>query len=674
MLDLGSVAGKRAERRRSRTWGAVLLVTGIGIFAAGVAVFALGRALPAPALLTACAAIGFGLTYLAGIGLTLEERLAFGIVLGGMAFTLGAFFAAFAFGLGAGSVLVGLAFAAAASAPGWLRARNQLTGELADLRRRWTDRTSWLTHPWPFAALAILCIAYTVHLLAQTYTYQPDGLYAGYVNVWGDWAAHLAYAGSFAFGQNLPPEFPIAPGHRLAYPFFVDFFAATLVPLGASLTSSLVLSSGLLALAFPLVMYLAAYRLTGSPPAAALAVLVFLLGGGLGFVNLAGDIRAQGASVLAHLPREYTLNRDLNYQWLNPVLAYLLPQRSTLFGFSIVLMAASLLWRATRDAAGWWVFAFTGIVVGLAPLFHAHAYATVVVLAAFWTALWRRRQWVAFFVPALALGLPGMAWLSPSEGGTLWVQLGWMAGSDGHHDSVLWFWLVNLGLFIPLLVVAQLWPGVLPDGLRSFLAPLWLWFLVPNVLVFQPWIWDNTKFFVFWAIFGAIAVGALLAKMARRGAAGLLAATGCFAVLCLAGALDLTRAADLGVSKVRFTDAAGLDVASWVRGHTEPRAIFLVAPEHNQPVAALAGRRVVVGYAGWIWSYHLESTLSRVGDVRLMLHGDPDAADLARSYGVRYVVIGPQELAAPYEANTVYWSTVADRIYDNGVYAVYRLT
>ena len=47
---------------------------------------------------------------------------------------------------------------------------------------------------------------------------------------------------------------------------------------------------------------------------AAIAVFVFLLSGGLGFIYLVADVQHGGLGVLLHLPREYTLNRDLNYQ------------------------------------------------------------------------------------------------------------------------------------------------------------------------------------------------------------------------------------------------------------------------------------------------------------------------------------------------------------------------
>jgi len=38
----------------------------------------------------------------------------------------------------------------------------------------------------------------------------------------------------------------------------------------------------------------------------------------LGFVYLFGDIQKYGLGIIAHLPREYTLGRDVNLQWLKP--------------------------------------------------------------------------------------------------------------------------------------------------------------------------------------------------------------------------------------------------------------------------------------------------------------------------------------------------------------------
>jgi len=117
------------------------------------------------------------------------------------------------------------------------------------------------------------------------------------------------------------------------------------------------------------------------------------------------------------------------------------------------------------------------------------------------------------------------AWLqhaSSVTGKALHWLPGWLANSGGGHDNGVWFWLKNTGLFIPLLLVGQLWRGTMADGFSLYFAPLWLWFLVPNFVVLQPWDWDNTKFFSYWMLFGALAVGAVLARLAKSAGARLL--------------------------------------------------------------------------------------------------------------------------------------------------------
>jgi len=639
-----------------------VLVAGAAL--ALLVVMALLMPLPVALYLALCALAGTGITYLSRLPLRLEERVAFGMVIGAMAAIAAGFLVALLAGLGVLSVLLGLGAALAVSAPGWrLAAAGELAAEAADLGRRWRQA-------WPLWGLLAACWAFALYYLGGGYSLTPGGLLTTANGFYGDWAAHLAYAGSFAYGQNLPPEFPVDPGHPMAYPFMVDFFAASLVDLGASLTSSLVLTSGYLALALPAVVALAGARLVGSLAASAAGCLVFLLGGGLGFLNFFSDLDRLGAAALQHLPRFYTMDPDHNYQWLNPVLAYLVPQRSVLFGLAVALIVAALLILA-RERAPWQGYAVAGVVAGLAPLFHLHGYGTALALAAFWAFFDRRRAYVAFFVPALGLGLPVTLWML--QGGTTDVRWlpGWLADFPPHHDGAIWFWLKNTGLFIPALAAAQLWAGTLPPGMAARLAPLWLWFLVPNFAVFQPWEWDNTKFFIFWFLFGSLAVGALLVRLARRGVEGAVIAGILAVVLCASGGLDLARALDRTQMTALFIDSNGLAVAQWAREHTDPKAVFAVAPQHNEPVPALGGRRVVAGYGGWLWTYGLSDWVQKTDEERRILAGDPSTPDLLERDHVSYVVIGPQELA--FGASPAYWAAHGDIVYQAGGYVVYRV-
>jgi hypothetical protein len=631
-------------------------------------------------LLFGCVVAGVGITYLSGVALNLEERLAFGTVLGAMAVASATFLLSMLVrDVTMATVLLGLAVAVALGAGAAIAGRDRLAADLSDAVSRWRRSLRAPGHPWPFAVVVLVCGAWTLHFLSQAYVFKPDGLYAGYVNIWGDWAAHLSFTGSFAYGRNFPPQFPIDPGNHLGYPFMIDFLAANLVPLGTSLTSALVLTSGLLGLAFPAVLYLAAQRFTGGRAAAAIAVFVFLLSGGLGFVYLIGDLRAGGWAALVHLPREYTLDRSINFQWLNPVLAYLVPQRSTLFGFSLALIVLVLIWVAVRERLGWRAFLFAGVIAGAMPAFHVHAYGTVVALSVFWAAFNLRREWVAFFIPAIAIGVPVIVWMLPPVNnigcGTEWsirgycIQLGWLAA----NDNWLWFWIKNTSLFIPVLVAAHIAYSWFPTGFGKWFAPLWLWFLVPNVLVLQPWDWDNTKFFIFWALLGSVMVGGVLAGLFKRGPAPAVLAAVLLVVLGLSGALDLARASDPTKSSYQFTDTKGLQVAEWVRQNTSPYAVFAAADEHNSPIPTLSGRRILVGYPGWLWTYGLGDFEQKGADQRLILQGAESTPDLVDKYGIGYVLIGPQELAGPRNANVEYWSQNGTLVYTNGEYSVYRV-
>ncbi len=662
------------------------------IVGAGVLLVVLAWLLGAAAiLLVGCVVAGFGITYLSQIALNLEERLAFGAVLGAMAVSLATFLLSMVVrDVTLGTVLTGIAIAVGAGAAASVANRDRFAADVIDAIARWTSSVRTAGHPWPLAAVFLVCGAWTVHFFHQAYVVKPDGLWAGYINIWGDWAAHLTFAGSFAYGHNFPPQYPIDPGNHLGYPFMVDFLAAILIPLGTSLPSALVLTSGLLGLAFPAVLYLAAARFAGGRSAAVMAVSIFLLSGGLGFYYLIGDIAHGGIGVLFHLPREYTLDRDLNFQWLNPVLAYLVPQRSTLFGFSLALIVLLLVWLAVRERHDWKTFLFAGAVAGLMPAFHVHAFGTVVALAAFWAAFNRRREWIAFFVPALLLAIPVLVWMWPPANNSYCgpgprvygycLEIGWLSYIDWQRDGVLyfpvdfvWFWIKNTSLFIPLLIAAQFVRRWLPTAFEKWYAPMWLWFLVPNVIVLQPWEWDNTKFFIFWALLGSIVAGGFIAGMVKRWPWTAAIALLLLILLCLSGALDLARASDASVSSYRFTDTKGLQVAEWARQNTPAEAVFAVADEHNSPIPTLAGRRVMSGYPGWLWTYGLGDYVRKQAAEAAILRGDQNTADLVDRYNVSYVLIGPQELATNRAASQTYWQQHGTLAYANGEYYVYRV-
>ncbi len=90
--------------------------------------------------------------------------------------------------------------------------RKLIAVEFVDARSRWLASLRSPEHPWPLAAVGAGLRFLDRPLPAPGLRLHARGLYAGYVNIWGDWAAHLSFTGSFAYGHNFPTRVPDRPG------------------------------------------------------------------------------------------------------------------------------------------------------------------------------------------------------------------------------------------------------------------------------------------------------------------------------------------------------------------------------------------------------------------------------------------------------------------------------
>jgi len=646
-------------------------------------------------------ATGFALTFVSRLPWELEGRLAMGVPVGFGAAAMLTWLLAIPFGMSgypvaAGALVLALVLGACVRWTSW---REPLASEAVAMARRWRGPQAL-----PLAALLLLAGIFFIPFYVRALEIRSDGLYAGYVNIWGDWCTHLSMSGYLSGARHLlPPQNPFFSGFRLTYPFLPDLFSGMLLHLGMSLTGSLPLTSAILSLALVVVFYATAVRLVGNRWAAALGTLVFFLSGGLGFANILNDVHPAGVGpfgwlrgllgAIAHPLREYTLDRAIGLQWLNPVLAYLVPQRTTLFGFSLGLLALSLLWygRVRRDRHE---TLLAGIVLGLMPLLHAATYFDLMLLTAGLAAIdvsvsvYRNenaamavKNWLTFFIPAVALGAPQLLLILPPVAygpSFLRIQLGWLSSGAtvSYRLPVLIFWLLNTSLLIPLALVAFLSARWGKPGLRRFLLPSWLLFLVPNVVILQPWDWDNTKWFIWWAILASMLAGLVLYQVIRRGPGLAVVGLALFAVTTFSGSLDLIRASQKDLSNVSFRllDNDELAVADWAQAHTPPDSLFLTGWKNNHPILTMSRRAEVMGYPGWLWTWGLPYPDQRQRDVVAMYKGGPDSESLLKRYGVTYAVIGPQELTEA-GANVPYYQSRYSKVYESphGEYEVFKV-
>ena len=286
-----------------------------------------------------------------------------------------------------------------------------------------------------------------------------------------------------------------------------------------------------------------------------------------------------------------------------------------------------------------------GFIAGLLPLVHAHSFIATMgvggVLALINIKKWR--QWLAFFVVASVVAIPQLLWSTHGSAVSTKAFIGWEFGWGHGDENVVWFWFKNTGAFIPLLVAALLWKTdvyLIPRKLLLFYLPFTLCFIVPNLIKFAPWIWDNIKILFYWWIASAPIVALLLARLWEGSLGTRVLAGALFVVLTLAGALDvfalLTRQGEY-----QEFDREGVVFAEVIKQQTPPRAMILHAPVHNTPLF-LAGRRSLMGYPGHIWTHGIDSG-PRENDIKKIYAGSSDALALLTKYRVDYVVVDPQE-------------------------------
>jgi len=416
----------------------------------------------------------------------------------------------------------------------------------------------------------------------------------------------------------------------------------------------------LLLLSFVILLRSWTIELTDNRLAGFLAPLLVIFSGGLGWIMIISDVRHNGAHLfhyLLNLPHDFTILPGHTWRWGNSLTTLLVPQRSLLLGLPVAVLVFRQWWIAQRDfllspevapshsAMRRQIAA--GILCGLLPLIHTHIFLGVVGVAAGAAVLSRCwRLWLAFFIPMALMASPELLWLIRGIGSRAHVFFAIHAGWDHGDLNPVWFWLLNTGLFIPLLIASLAWrvggEPLVSRRVAIYYAPFVLCFLTPNLIKLAPWEWDNIKVLFLWFVASSPLVAHLLAQwwQLRQGARAL--AVGVLFTLCLAGFLDLSRVA-LHSVQLRVFDKDGIDIAKEITKRTAPRALILHAPTFDSPVF-LTGRRSLLGYPGQIWSRGLDSG-SREGDIRNIYAGASNGRALLERYTLEYVLIGPQERA-----------------------------
>src|SRR5262249_31618142 len=133
--------------------------------------------------------------------------------------------------------------------------------------------------------------------------------------------------------------------------------------------------------------------------------------------------------------------------------------------------------------------------------------------------------------------------------------LGWHVGWESGTHNVLWFWFVNTGAFIPLLVAALLWRDkkylVQPRVLRYY-SPFLLCFIVPNLVKLGRWPCGNIRVLICRFVASLPLVALVLAVWYRESRGWRAAACVFLLALVSGGLLHIWRAIGGTTSYMEF--------------------------------------------------------------------------------------------------------------------------
>ena len=546
-------------------------------------------------------------------------------------------------------------------------------------------------------------------------------------STYGDLPMHLSFITGL-IGKKFPADYPFYPGARLSYPFLTDTLSSTFYLLGCSLQAAVIIPGSLMMALCYMGVIVLARDMTGGKKTALLAAALFFLNGGLGFLydfDQAGSgtwtVMDENTPFLARVGQTvsdwFSTAADRvrliltgyyktptnqpdpnNLRWSNVICDMLVPQRTTLGGWCMVVpcfyllnteFRAKLLDRENRNRG----LILLGIWAGALPLIHTHSFLALG-LASLGAMCYdlihgdpkalmeRRPRWrillryMVYALIVLVLALPQLFCFTfaqafqESSHTFLQLQFNWVnnPGGYGMRDLYLWFYIKNIGLPV-LALIAALFEKK-PRNRRIFCMALPI-ILAAEFVRFQPNEYDNNKlFYLAWLLCCMIIAdwaSGLWKRLEGFGGRRFLAVVAAVVTFLSAG-LTIWREC---VSDYTAFSASSVEAGEYVRDNTPQDAVFVTGTQHLNPVLSIAGRSIVCGPDLWLY-YHGFETDERKDDLEAFYEDPQGNRDIPAKYGAEYVLVSSYELNS-YNVDEEGLEALGEKVFENHEATIYRL-
>ncbi|KAJ6227950.1 hypothetical protein M0813_09365 [Anaeramoeba flamelloides] len=205
-------------------------------------------------------------------------------------------------------------------------------------------------------------------------------------NCYGDLPFHLTLINSFLHGCNSrfrslqSLQFPVLSDSQLSYPFLMDYSSALWASGGLNLRATFVFQGATLTLSLLVLIYYFYLRVFKSPYSkirSLLSTIMILFVGGYGWVQY--FIQPEQGKLKNYI--DYLFKPDANNElfWISFLDGTLLPQRSTLLGYPLLIIIFKLLYiqiEKNNPSINRQMILAT-ILTSLTPLSHFHSYFTI---------------------------------------------------------------------------------------------------------------------------------------------------------------------------------------------------------------------------------------------------------------------------------------------------------
>jgi hypothetical protein len=258
-------------------------------------------------------------------------------------------------------------------------------------------------------------------------------------------------------------------------------------------------------------------------------------------------------------------------------------------------------------------FIILGILASTLPMIHTHSFLAlgIISIGMFITYFIKSKEkkkmfnnWFIYGLIVLLIGFPQLfLWtFKQTSGNSEFVRFHFNWVND--TDPYLWFYIKNWGLVAIFSLPAYFLAN--KDNKKLILSALLL-FIVAELFVFQPNLYDNNKlFFISYMIF-LISCCSLYTEIVDKIKNKFIKYFTLVIIIILStlsGILTIGREMYSGREYMTFSNDM-IKMSEYIKENTDSDSIFLTNPTHINPVATLSGRNVYLGSVLYVYFHGL---------------------------------------------------------------------